>query len=826
MNYRCLLLLAAVVGMVALAGCSTGGGDATTTTEDITTTSDAPATEDVTTTAEGTQSADYGGTTGSDSADSSDDESTEDGSSDGESAAGDSEREESSDGAADGESAEESGSTGDDTDESDDAGESGTENGTDDGAAGNESAGETDGDGRQSLDALSLTPVNASAENVTAAAQSAAGNVTQYRAVGNVSISTTSNNAEQTIRTDQVFRLNRTGERFRQSLTLTRRGITQESAAYLVNGTLYNRGQGNVRAFDSEWTKITPENVSTVFDRQDVLSTAGEYLDNATLSVAGGATLSGHAVYVVEADIDPEAYAETQGLASPAALNGTTVSDANATYYVDRNTSDVRRFTVAANWTSEFGGRSLNRSAEADLSFSYEPVSITLPEAAEGAFDIDDQFNTSTGNETDTNETDTGEDEDTSDDSDGESGGDDSTSDHSDETARDDETVETDGIRTDGGDLAVDADLSFGRIEHVLETNVTEPASVTVLDEPRRRIDPNATGLDDLFDWRTFDRTVGLDRAAPSSTTISMGAYDVPLRWVSEVRVGGYGNVYLRSLPEMPTSLVRLLTTHEFVHYVQLQNDWIATVNEQTDLTTDGRFAAGAMVEGGATYVTDSIIEAYDLPGPRNMRLYEGLAEVFPAGSRSAYGNRQYSEGARYLHARLDDPTALSSAYEDAPTTSEQVLHNLTPAAEPPVEMALAVETNGTYVESGTDRKGEAYTRHVLANGLDFDDASAAAAGWGNDSAITFRPAGEGNNSYVWVHRWDDADNATEFADAAREYLLQYGEYERGTTTLDDLPARLRRVGDRTTALVIGPESFQGNVTVSVEGSTVEVTAP
>ncbi|WP_197428670.1 hypothetical protein, partial [Halapricum sp. CBA1109] len=684
-------------------------------------------------------------------------------------------------------------------------------------------AGESDAD-----DSVAVTPLSFPASNVSDAAIEATRGVEQYRAVRNLTTVVDSNNVERSTGQDQHLLLNRTGERFRQTSTITTQGRTVNSAAYLFNGTQYSRSQGNARLFGSEWVKIDlGENASRTLEYRDLLRPARQYLANATLSASGEATLDGSDVYVVEAEFDEANYTAVRSATSPALSNETTVQDASGTYYVDQETDRIQRFSLRANWTSELGGSTLDQSIEGVTDFEYESVSVTLPDAADGAVDIgsDDNGTEVDGNETgaDGNETatDDGEsDVEETDESDGDADGSEETTGSDGDAA--DERSSTDGIAVRDGTLAVDPDTTFDRVEFALGTDVTEPDAVTVLPELDRS--PNTTGFGDLLDRQTFDETVGMERSSLAGRNVSFGSETVRSAWLSGVSVGGYGSINLRSSDAMPTWLVRLLTTHEMVHYAQLQAGWIADANRGTDATTDGRFAATAMVEGGATYLTDEIRALYAFDGPRNIQLYAGIDALVDPGTATAYGNRQYSDGARYIHDRIDRPAQLSRVYADPPTTSEQVLHNRSAGSEPPAPLTVSVETNGTYTVGATDRKGEAYTRHALANGVDFETASAAAAGWGNDTAITLRPTDDGNASYLWVHRFDDADNASEFADAARSYLDGYGNTtDEGTVTLGGRPATLRTLDDRTTALVIGPESLQDGLSLAADGETVTV---
>lgn len=641
--------------------------------------------------------------------------------------------------------------------------------------------------------AVTATPTaEAGASQIRAAALATARTVSAYEATVDGTFLVSSNNVEQTITIDNSLAVDRDATAYERHLTQSARGRTTTIQGYLLDGTNYVESPRNVRRYDAAWIEANvSSNATALLDRYDVLGTYRQALGNASVSVAGATTGDGTTLRILHAEPDVSTLDRIFHTG-----NRTTVTDASLTYWIDREGA-IRRVNATIEQTTETQFTTTNRTVDVSLSFTYGTARIDLPDAARSAVDVTDERGGGTG---------------TDEDGTGTEPGDEGTDTDDDET----ETNATDGIAVREGDLAVDPDRTFRYVEDILATNVTDPDAVVVQGPANRTRDGEGT------DRRTLSSILGLESTSLSGTNVTLGDHDVPLAWLAEGRVDGVGNVYLHSASAMPDDVSRLLAAHEFVHYVQLQNGRFNAVNAGTDPTTDGSYAARATTEGAAVFATDALLSQYAPDGPRNTELYAEIAAAAPAGSASVWRNSWYVYGDRYVADRIDDPAGLSALYETPPTTSEQVLHRLAPGSEPPVPLGVRVATGDDYVAVGTDRKGEAYLRYVLENGVGTDRASAAAAGWGNDTLRSIRPAdGEGTTGYVWVHRWDSPAEATEFAAAARDYLDSYGTVENGTTTLKGVPARFETLGERTTALVIGSNAFQNAVTVRLDGVTV-----
>jgi len=95
--------------------------------------------------------------------------------------------------------------------------------------------------------------------------------------------------------------------------------------------------------------------------------------------------------------------------------------------------------------------------------------------------------------------------------------------------------------------------------------------------------------------------------------------------------------------------------------------------------------------------------------------------------------------------------------------------------------------------------------------------ADRAAAGWGDDRLSVYRASGQQSASYAWTFAWDDAAEAAEFERALRAYLDARGERREGRWVIGDgLTARVLAPSERSTALLLGNESFVAGTDASV----------
>jgi len=368
------------------------------------------------------------------------------------------------------------------------------------------------------------------------------------------------------------------------------------------------------------------------------------------------------------------------------------------------------------------------------------------------------------------------------------------------------------------GSLELQPGSVFARVQRVSGTNVTAPAAVRVFETSDAFYNSTPDGLGPNTLPR-FWRVAGLE-------TGSVNTSELELQKNGYVTGAGAVTVYLNENATVADE--RLLLAHEFTHYVQIQD------GRQTDLndalggqTTESAYVRRAIIEGAAVLTTDAYVREY-APGEQlNSPWYDEIQATYPAGHVGQFQNGRYVHGHEYVEERLDSPTALPEVYENPPQTSEQLLHGLAPDDEPPTDLTVDTTTGDDWVASGTDRMGEAFVRYALASDVGTEQATRAAAGWGNDSLHIFRPVDGGNASYVWVLDWDDPANASEFEQTLRSALDARGDSEAGVWSLSDADAAvtIAEVDASTTAVVFGPEPFVTGTTVTGTDDAVTVEA-
>jgi len=278
----------------------------------------------------------------------------------------------------------------------------------------------------------------------------------------------------------------------------------------------------------------------------------------------------------------------------------------------------------------------------------------------------------------------------------------------------------------------------------------------------------------------------------------------------------GFGRVYI--LPGSgPTSQLRQVLVHEFVHVVQfrsgmLPGGWPVSGND----TTDAGQVRLTLLEGAAVYVADEYTERH-LPGnvSRQSEQIAGSYARARVGGRFAFA--RYYFGSAYVADRLDSPDQLRSLYENPPETTEQILHGDTD--DPYEPLSVRTSASGWTVEDpdDVDIMGELFVRVTLSRALSLEAAADAADGWGNDRVVEYERADGNETGFAWVLRWDDAANATEFREAI-------GTYVDRRETGPGLSIRAETVGEQTVAVFLGPPDFVEAGSVSGTSSEVRVT--
>lgn len=346
-------------------------------------------------------------------------------------------------------------------------------------------------------------------------------------------------------------------------------------------------------------------------------------------------------------------------------------------------------------------------------------------------------------------------------------------------------------IAVEGGNLPVNATEVFRRVEILMATDAPTP-SVTVRD----------------------DGPINLSQGNIGPQSDALGYEDRAGNW-SECGqfqpAFASGNSVTIAPGNLSDGAVELILAHEFVHIVQ-------TEVEGYDRLSDRPFGIShAMIEGSAVYVANEYAHDYDVSWggetPFEVRecIYDSVAE-----SRRTLAGR-YLMGGQYFDQRLDGPAELSTAYQNPPRTTEQLIHGLGPAEDPPANLSVTVEDGGQWIGDTPHLQGELELRSWLSLGLAGDRVDTAASGWGADRLVRFDDGDE--TSVAWVLRMDSAADADELADAVAD--LETDLEQRETTHV-----RSERLDDETVVVFAGSKSFVPNAEATGEDGNVTVSAP
>jgi len=339
------------------------------------------------------------------------------------------------------------------------------------------------------------------------------------------------------------------------------------------------------------------------------------------------------------------------------------------------------------------------------------------------------------------------------------------------------------------GTLPVDADLAYARTQRLLGTDV----------------DPRPVEVRNLTEYQGY---------APATFPF-FARLGVGNATFDDGRPGGLttqsGAVYVHPGNGSPAAVEQVLV-HEFVHTTQFRANMIPWLDaiDGPRLTYDLLQTRLALLEGGAVYASDAYTERYLNVTPESERI---AVEYEDGGTAKRLFLARYHVGSEYVAERIDDPSNLSTVYENYPRTTEQVIHGYAPDEEPERDLALSVR-GGNWTVGANDTLGELTARVLLRGELGNATAAAAAEGWGTDEVVTLRR--DGRLAYVWALRMDDPNEADELAGA----LETFAERREAAA---DASFSVQRPTDETVVLTVGPDSLDarvggnaGNVSVTV----------
>lgn len=343
-----------------------------------------------------------------------------------------------------------------------------------------------------------------------------------------------------------------------------------------------------------------------------------------------------------------------------------------------------------------------------------------------------------------------------------------------------------------GGDLTVDANVTYRRVQSMLGIETDRNPVVVVRDAEDLQTGESAQP------WGPFAASLGI--------TGDGGSYD----GVAGITRGS--RVYLYVSEDDTAAEIERTLAHEFAHV--LLGRPAGNASRSVPSTTDTRLASGSMLEGAATYVATEYVDEY-LPSVANETIVVRRAyrAADPAGKLVM---ARYLFGARYVDARVDSPRALPAAYDRPPRTTAQVLHpdrNVSYRSAPNVSVVDAE----SWYRAGSDTRGELFVRVALGTVLDRSAAASAAAGWDGDRLVTFERADGDDRGYVWTLYWESQSEADEFETGVERYVDARRSVAEAPTF------RVERTSNRSVTLLVGSESFVDGTSVRVTGRTASV---
>jgi hypothetical protein len=240
----------------------------------------------------------------------------------------------------------------------------------------------------------------------------------------------------------------------------------------------------------------------------------------------------------------------------------------------------------------------------------------------------------------------------------------------------------------------------------------------------------------------------------------------------------------------------QIIYVHEYTHALQDQHFNLDRLqSEELADQPDQSLALLALVEGDATAVMNLYTQAATAQNPFAALglLIEGVQAgnlFLPEGIPTALVSElafPYEDGLNFVVNVYEDGgwEAINAAYENPPTTTEQVLH---PDKYLAGEGALNVVLGDRGLAPSTKWEtiwdttlGEFYLREHLRAGLSRTQSARAAAGWGGDHFRLYHKRDTGEIGWVMSIQWDSEAEAREF----NELYLDYAEERIGSSSRD-----------------------------------------
>lgn len=269
---------------------------------------------------------------------------------------------------------------------------------------------------------------------------------------------------------------------------------------------------------------------------------------------------------------------------------------------------------------------------------------------------------------------------------------------------------------------------------------------------------------------------------------------------------------------------------HEYVHALQDQTfDLEAGLNfseEACELDGERCFALRALIEGDASLLQEQWLRTYadattlesllaslgnlDSPVFESAPEYVQAELTFPYLSGLSFVRTLYLDGGW---------AAVDAAYQNAPLSSEQILHPERYPRDLPVRLtspATSADLTDGWKVSFQDVLGEWAILQVLLSFLPTEAAQEAAGGWGGDLLFLLENT-TGDAAIVLITQWDTVRDTHEFSSG----LIEYGQERFGEPAHQNL-AEATWVFDGGTSHLLR-QSNQARWIIAPDGETLSM---
>jgi hypothetical protein len=253
---------------------------------------------------------------------------------------------------------------------------------------------------------------------------------------------------------------------------------------------------------------------------------------------------------------------------------------------------------------------------------------------------------------------------------------------------------------------------------------------------------------------------------------------------------------------------------HELVHALQDQRWDLEKRSQYRPGDGDRSEAVSALAEGDATSAMFDVMIEHAAPGsgksavdlPDDVfaaQIREGMNQGPGAGAPRVMRTSlaaPYIYGTLFVHAlrRRGGWDAVDRAWDDAPTTSEQVMHpEKWTAREPamPVAAPAFASLGSGWTVADEDSEGELGTRIAFEEWMEPKAAGDASAGWGGDRGVLLE--NRDLAAFAWRLRYDPGKSKDELTRSAYAALARGLEQSVGPAKVRDGAFACRERADR-----------------------------